>query len=202
MTRVIPLVKYFLIGTALLVLTLAFGWWQVDGPGSGSKPPLRLSLAKSDFDLRDHNGNLVNENTLSARASLVFFGFTFCPDICPTTLAEISNWLNTLNASPDQLNAIFITVDPERDTSSVMRDYVSNFHPSIQGWTGTPSQIANVAAIFGVKYEKQVLTDGDYTMNHSAGVYLFDATGKLAGIIDIHEEQSVAIAKIERLISN
>ena len=202
MRRVHKAANYIFLGTVLLCLTLAFGWWQVDGPGSENKHPLGFSLAKSEFELRDHNGNRVNENSLRGRASLVFFGFTFCPDICPTTLAEISNWLTKLNASSDQLNAIFITVDPERDTPSVMRDYISNFDPSIQGWTGTQAQITNIAAIFGVKYEKQILADGDYTMNHSAGVYLFDATGKLAGIIDIHEEQSVAIAKIERVISN
>ena len=200
--QIYPVEKYVLIGTALLCLTLVFGWWQVDGPGSEDNHPPRFLLAESEFELRDHNGNPVNENTLKGQASLVFFGFTFCPDICPTTLAEISTWLTKLNALPDQLNAIFITVDPERDTSSVMRDYISNFDPLIQGWTGTQAQISKVATIFGIKYEKQVLTDGDYTMNHSAGVYLFDATGKLAGIIDIHEEQSVAIAKIERLISN
>ena len=202
MKRALQASKHVVLAIVFLCLALAFGWWQVDGPGSQKKPPLGFSLAKSEFELRDHNGNRVNENSLKGRASLVFFGFTFCPDICPTTLAEISNWLTKLNASSDQLNAIFITVDPERDTSSVMRDYISNFDPSIQGWTGTQAQISKVAAIFGIKYEKQVLADGDYTMNHSAGVYLFDATGKLAGIIDIHEEQSVAIAKIERLISN
>ena len=91
MKRALQASKHVVLAIAFLCLALAFGWWQVDGPGSQKKPSLGFSLAESEFELRDHNGNLVNENTLRGRTSLVFFGFTFCPDICPTTLAEISN---------------------------------------------------------------------------------------------------------------
>lgn len=96
------------------------------------------------------------------------------------------------------LNTVLITVDPERDTAEAMAKHVGYFHPRIRGWTGTPAQIAQAAEGFQVRYEKVALQSGDYTMNHTAGVFLFDAADALVSIIDYHEPREFALPKIRR----
>ena len=190
------------LGVLTLVGVLAFGWWQVDGPGAdpvaGARP---LPLPAMDFALVDQDGAAVGPSALAGRPSLVFFGFTHCPDICPTTLSEISGWLDELGAEADELNAVFVTVDPERDDVAAMAEYVSYFHPAIQGWTGTPEQIASAAERFRVDYERVPTGDGDYAMNHTAGVFLFDATGRHRSVIDPHEPREFAVPKIRRVLA-
>lgn len=187
-------------GIGVLSLTLFVGWWRVDGPGapeSGGQRPFALS--EMDFRLTDHEGNAVGPETLIGRATMVFFGFTFCPDVCPTTLADISGWLDELGADAERVNVVFITVDPERDTVDAMREYVSYFHPVIRGWTGSPDEIAKAASGFRVIYEK-VPVEGGYTMNHTAGVFLFDTAGRFDSIIDYHEAREFAVPKIRRAL--
>ena len=188
-------------GVLTLVGVLALGWWQVDGPGAdpvaGARP---LPLRAMDFALVDQDGAAVGPDDLAGRPSLVFFGFTHCPDICPTTLSEISGWLDELGTEADELNAVFVTVDPERDDVAAMAEYVSYFHPAIQGWTGTPEQIASAAEGFRVDYERVPTGDGDYAMNHAAGVFLFDATGRHRSVIDPHEPREFAVPKMRRVL--
>ena len=188
-----------LIGVVAPALLLAVGWWQVDGPGAKPKTaPLPLAISEMDFSLSDHEGNPVGPATLIGRPSMVFFGFTFCPDICPTTLADISGWLNLLGADADSMNTVFITVDPARDTAAAMAEYVSYFHPAIRGWTGPDAEIAKAAADFRVKFERVPTEGNGYTMNHTASVFLFDATGRFVSTIDYHEPREVAVPKIRR----
>ena len=183
-------------------VTLFVGWWRVDGPGaSPSAPPLPAALTTMNFDLIDHEGNNVGPDALIGRPSLVFFGFTYCPDICPTTLSDISGWLDALGEDSNGLSTIFITVDPERDTAEAMAKYVGYFDPAIRGWTGNPVEIARAADGFRVTFEKVVIGDGDYTMNHTASVLLYDATGSFAGTIDFHEPQQFAVPKLRRLLA-
>ena len=121
--------------------------------------------------------------------------------ICPTTLSDISGWLDDLGDNVADLNVVFITVDPERDTVDLMAEYVSYFHPSIQGWSGTLDETVRAAAGFRVSFEK-VVTDGeDYTMNHTASVFLFDAQGRFATTIDYHEPREFAVPKIRRILT-
>lgn len=192
----------FLVGTVALVLTLSIGWWRVDGPGrevqEGTRP---LPLTAMDFTLTDHEGQLVDPDTLIGAPSLVFFGFTYCPDICPTTLSDISGWLDDLGSEAEMLNTILITVDPARDTVEAMADYVSYFHPKIRGWTGTPAQIAAAAKGFRVTYENIPIEGGDYTLNHTAGIFLFRADGSFVSTIDYHESREFALPKIRRAMS-
>jgi protein SCO1/2 len=151
-----------------------------------------------DFRLQDHERQPVGPDMLIGRASLVFFGFTFCPDICPTTLSDISGWLDDLEDDAERLNVILITVDPERDTVDAMAEYVGYFHPAIRGWTGPEPQIARAAADFRAIYERVPTESGDYTMNHTASVFLFDPEGRFAGSIDYHEPREFAVPKIRR----
>jgi len=195
------LLRYCILGLGAVAATLFAGWWQVDGPGApdtaitDGRP---LPLTAMDFALTDHEGQPVGPKTLIGRPSLVFFGFTWCPQVCPTTLADISHWLDGLGAESDALQTVLITVDPERDTVAAMAEYVGFFHPQIRGWTGSPDEIARAAEGFRVRYEKVPLDGGDYTMNHTAGVFLFDAEGALVSIIDYHEPREFALPKIRR----
>lgn len=194
------ILSYGAAGLGALGLTLFVGWWRVDGPGAPVAVEQRpVDLTAMDFRLTDHEGNAVGPETLVGRASMVFFGFTFCPDVCPTTLADISGWLDDLGADAERMNVVFITVDPERDTVSAMKEYVGYFHPAIRGWTGSPDEIARAAEGFRVTYEK-VPVEGGYTMNHTAGVFLFNAVGQFVSTIDYHEPREFAVPKIRRTL--
>tara|TARA_R110002110_G_scaffold3665_2_gene18925 strand:- start:4488 stop:5111 length:624 start_codon:yes stop_codon:yes gene_type:complete len=194
------ILSYGAAGLGAIGLTLFVGWWRVDGPGApviaGQRP---VALTAMDFRLTDHEGDAVGPETLIGRASMVFFGFTFCPDVCPTTLADISGWLDDLGADAERMNVGFITVDPERDTVSAMKEYVGYFHPAIRGWTGSPDEVARAAEGFRVTYEK-VPVEGGYTMNHTAGVFLFNAAGRFVSTIDYHEPREFAVPKIRRTL--
>ncbi|WP_299566601.1 SCO family protein [uncultured Sulfitobacter sp.] len=195
--------KFIAIGAVAIVFALFIGWWQVDGPGAGPVSGERpLPLTAMDFNLTDQDGADVSPASLIGQPSLVFFGFTYCPDVCPTTLSDISGWLDDLGTEAEDLNTILITVDPDRDTVETLAEYVSYFHPQIQGWTGSEDQIADAAEGFRATYEKVEGADGGYTMNHTAGVFLFDATGRFVSIIDYHEPREFAVPKIRRAMQD
>lgn len=188
---------------AMLILALFIGWWQVDGPGAKEPAPaaaLPLPRDEMSFSLIDHEGRSVGPQTLSGRPSMVFFGFTYCPDVCPTTLADITGWLDALEADAQRLNVVFITVDPERDTAETMARYVGAFHPAIRGWTGSPDEIARAADDFRARYEKVPTSNGSYTMNHTASVFVFDGSGRFVTTIDYHEPREFAVPKIRRVL--
>ena len=193
--------RYGALGLGAVAATLFAGWWQVDGPGAPDPISGRpMPVSAMDFALIDHEGRPVGPETLIGRASLVFFGFTWCPQVCPTTLADISHWLDGLGTEAEALGVVLITVDPERDSVAAMAEYVGHFHPRIRGWTGSPAEIARAAEGFRVRYEKQPLEGGDYTMNHTASVFIFDAQGALVSIINHHEPREFALPKIRRAI--
>ncbi|SEO12121.1 SCO family protein [Palleronia pelagia] len=192
---------YGAAGAGALLFALFVGWWQVDGPGSpepeGQRP---LALSAMDFSLTDHEGNEVGPETLIGRPAMVFFGFTYCPDVCPTTLSDISGWLDDLGDEADEMSVVFISVDPERDTVDAMSEYVSYFHPAIRGWTGKDEEIAKAVRGFRASYERVPTEGGGYTMNHTASVFLFDAAGRFVTMIDYHEPREFAVPKIRRAL--
>ncbi len=186
-------------GAALAGGVLALGWWQVDGPGAKNPAPLLpLPLSEMSFSMQDHTGKEVTPQGLLGKASLVFFGYTFCPDVCPTTLSDITVWLNELGEDAALLNAIFITVDPERDTQAAMAQYMGYFHPDIRGWRGSLAETDKAIAGFNASYS---LGEGeDYTVEHSSSVFLFQPDGRLAAMIDLHEDREQGLAKIRRVL--
>jgi len=129
---------------------------------------------------------------------LIFFGFTYCPDVCPTTLADISDWLDALGGDARRLDVVFITVDPDRETVEIMAEYVDYFHPAIEGSTGTDDQIAPGVEGFRANYEKVPTEGGDHTLNHTASVFLFDVEGWFVTTINYHEPREFAVPKIRR----
>ena len=197
-----PFLRLGAAALAALGVTLLVGWWQVDGPGAPERPRSALPVPFSEmaFDLTDHQGEPVGPETLIGRPAMVFFGFTHCPDVCPTTLSDISGWLEALGEDAERLEVIFITVDPQRDGVEAMAEYVGYFHPAIRGWTGPEAQVRQAADGFRATFEKVAMEGGDYTMNHTASVFLFDEAGRFVSMIDYHEARETAVPKIRRAI--
>jgi len=196
------LLTYGSAAIGVLALTLFIGWWQVDGPGAPEPIAQRpLPLTQMEFQMADQDGATVGPATLLGNPSMVFFGFTYCPDVCPTTLSDISGWLDDLGDDVAAMSIVFITVDPERDTVAAIAEYVSYFHPAIQGWSGTLEDTAQAAAGFRASYLKVATEGDDYTMNHTASVFLFDAKGEFATTIDYHEQREFAVPKIRRVLA-
>jgi cytochrome oxidase Cu insertion factor (SCO1/SenC/PrrC family) len=137
------------------------------------------ALIGGPFELTDQNGTKVTDQTFKGRLMLIYFGFTYCPDACPTALGIMSAAMDKLDGAADRVVPILITVDPERDTAQVLKDYVSNFHPRMMGLTGTKEQIAQVAKAYRVFYQKAAgPTPDDYLMDHTLLIYLMDGDGK------------------------
>ncbi|RUS63610.1 SCO family protein [Pseudorhodobacter sp. E13] len=162
---------------------------------------LPLPIGEMTWTLTDHLGRSVRPKDWAGRPTIVFFGFTWCPDVCPTTLSDISLWLEELGADADRMIVALISVDPERDTPDVLADYVSNFDPRIMGLTGSADEVAQAAADFRATYRRVDKDAGDYTMDHTAGVFLFHPDGRFASIIDFHEDRRFAVPKIRRTLS-
>lgn len=153
------------------------------------------------FRLVDHLGRQVGSDTFTGKVRLVFFGFTHCPDVCPTGLSLMSQLLEELGADAKDVQALFISVDPERDTVDVLKQYMSVFAGNILGLTGTPEQIASVTGAFSAYFKKVPQPSGGYTVDHTASVYVLDRKGTFRATVDIHERQDVALQKIRRILA-
>ena len=133
-----------------------------------------------DFPLTDHNGQARHITDFAGKVVVVFFGFTQCPDVCPTSMQEMAEVKRMLGKDGDRLQAIFVTVDPERDTADMLKAYMGNFDPSFLALRGTPEQTAAVAKDFKIYFKKvDGKTPTSYTMDHSAGSYIYDTQGRL-----------------------
>lgn len=151
------------------------------------------------FTLVDDTGAQVSEADLKGKPTVMYFGYTFCPEVCPTTLTDLAQWMQMIGQDADRLNYVFVTVDPERDTPKVMHDYVSAFDPRIRGLTGTSEQIAKVAKEYGVYYKRIPTSDGGYVMDHSAVLYMMDPNVRFVGVIPYQEDTAKAVAKLKKL---
>jgi protein SCO1/2 len=152
------------------------------------------------FQLTDQAGQSVTDKTLQGKPTLMFFGFTHCPDICPTSLFEISEVLRAMGTDADRVNALFVSVDPERDTAPVMKDYLSSFDPHLKGLTGNPDAVAKVISDYRVYAKKVPLKDGDYTMDHTALIYLMDRDGKFVSPFNLKRKPEEAAADLKRYL--
>jgi cytochrome oxidase Cu insertion factor (SCO1/SenC/PrrC family) len=171
------------IGTLIgLLIAAGIVWWQISSlpTGSSSGTQTGTALIGGPFSLTDQTGRPVTDADYRGRHMLIYFGFTFCPDVCPTELQVMATALDQLGRQADQVQPLFITVDPDRDTPSQLAGYVSQFHPRMAGLTGTPEQIAAAARAYRVYYSKvpNKENDGYYTMDHSSFVYLMSPDGR------------------------
>jgi protein SCO1/2 len=151
------------------------------------------------FELVDQDGTNVTDRTFAGKPSVVFFGYTSCPDACPTTLSDLSTWLNAIGRDADKLNVLFISVDPGRDTPAHLREFLSSFDPRIRGLTGTEEQIATVAKEYRAYYKRIPLEDGSYTMDHAAVIYLMDRAGRFVNPISLQTDDKIAIERLRSL---
>jgi protein SCO1/2 len=168
--------------------------------GRTPAPIATASAVGGPFTLTDQSGQKFSEQNLAGKPFLIFFGFTNCPDICPTALFDVSEVMRALGKDADKTQALFITVDPERDTAEKLRDYLSSFDKHLVGLTGTPEEIAAVLKTFRV-YAKKVPTEkGDYTMDHTALIYLMDRNGKFVSPFRLNRRPEESAAELRRYL--
>jgi protein SCO1/2 len=186
--------------TSVVVVVLATGVLEREIPAGSAGST--VGSVGGPFTLIGTDGQTVTEADFAGRPRAMFFGFTHCPDVCPTTLAEADAWLKALGPAGDDLKIVFVSVDPERDTPELMKNYLSAFDPRIVGLTGTPEQIAAVTKAYRVYARKVELDDGDYTMDHSAAVLLFDKNGDFSGTVDYRDPQEKAVEKLKAVVGS
>jgi len=191
--RVLALFSAFTTSLAFFlgIILYATNYQGASGGSSGIGGP---------FKLIDQDGKLITDQDLKGRPFLVFFGYRHCPDICPTTLFEISEVMRALDKDADRINALFITVDPERDTPAGMKDYLSSFDPHIRGATGDRRAIDAVEKEYRVYAKKVPGKDGDYSMDHSALVYLMDKQGHFVAPFRLDRKPEAAAADLRRYL--
>ena len=188
------------LGAFLAGLVLFFGAILLVTGYAPSPIGQAVAAVGGPFRLEDQNGKPVTDGDMKGKPFLVFFGFTHCPDICPTTLFDMSQLMKELGPDADRTGVLFITVDPERDTQKVMKDYLSNFDPHVRGLTGDPAAVnAAIKAYRG--YAKKVpLENGDYTMDHTALVYLMDKNGHFIAPFDVSRTPAAEAADLRRYL--
>jgi protein SCO1/2 len=179
-----------------LVVGLVVVLWLLGGLRGVTAP----SAIGGPFRLTDQAGQAVTEKNLQGKPTLIFFGFTHCPDVCPTSLFEISEVLRAMGKDADRVNAYFISVDPERDTAAAMKDYLSSFDPHLKGLTGDSDAVAKVISGFRVYAKKVPLKDGDYTMDHTALIYLMDRDGKFVAPFNLKRPPEEAAKDLKRYL--
>jgi protein SCO1 len=186
-----PVIAAFLAGLVLVLGGVLAAATYLPGRQAAS-----LGVIGAPFRLEDQSGKPVSEQDLQGRPYLVFFGYTHCPDVCPATLFEISEVMRALGRDADRAGALFITVDPERDTPAVLKDYLSNFDPHLRGLTGDPAAVAAALKAYRVYAKKVPLDGGDYTMDHTAMVYLMDKDGRFVAPFNLKQTPEAAAAQL------
>jgi protein SCO1/2 len=194
-TRLLLILSAFIAGLVLCfaVVLLVTG----RGPSPLANPTAAIG---GPFKLTDQNGSPISDRDLKGRPFLVFFGFTHCPEVCPTALAEISQVMDKLGPDAEKVNALFVTVDPERDTPAVLKDYLTSFNPRLLGVGGDADALAAVAKAYRVYYKKVPLKDGDYTMDHTAIVYLMDKNGQFVSPFNLRRRPEELAAELRRYL--
>ena len=180
---------------AALLSLIIYGQWT----GEGVKQ--NFGTFGAPFKLASTKGGELDSQTLSGKPYGIFFGFTHCPEVCPTTLFEMSASLKELGDSAKDFRLLFITVDPGRDTMPIVKDYHSNFDPRIEGLVPSVEQLPKLARDFHVYYKKEPTSDGSYTMDHTATLFLMDKSGQLKSTISFDENRGTRTTKLKNLMA-
>ncbi len=187
--RILVVLAAFLAGAFALT-----GAVMMLAPAEKTRP----STVGGPFELVNQDGKTVTDADFRGKPLLVFFGFTHCPDICPTTLFEVSEVLNRLGKDAEKVNAIFVTVDPERDTPEKLKLYLSSFHPRISALSGSEAQVEAVKKAYFVYAKRVPLEGGSYTMDHTSVVYLMDKEGRFVAPFNLKRDADAAAGDLRR----
>ncbi|MDA4846470.1 SCO family protein [Hoeflea poritis] len=186
----------------IAILGAAFAWLAFEW--SRSDTALAENPYGVAFQLVDQTGAPITEAAFQDKPTALFFGFTHCPEVCPTTLFEMDGWLQAVDPDGDRINAYFVTVDPERDTHDILGQYISNVTKRVVGITGEPEKVRAMAKGFNVYFKRvpidQESGDDDYTMDHFASIFLLGDGGRFKSTIAYGENSDIAIKKLENLI--
>ncbi len=198
MLRTFRFLLWALIAVLGGLVVLAVSGVRLPGMRQGALP-LTAAIG-GPFTLPVTSGGTLSSDALKGRPFAIFFGFTFCPDVCPTTLLDMSNTIKALGPDADRMNYVFVSVDPARDTVEQLKLYLSSFDPHIVGISGTEAQVADLARAYRVFFEKVPTKEG-YTINHTATTYLMDARGAFHSTLAYQENSDVVLKKLRRLIA-
>jgi protein SCO1/2 len=193
--RVMLVAGAFLTGLVLCFAVILLVSGRVSAPSVS-----QVASIGGPFSLTDQNGSTVTDRDLKGHPFLVFFGFTHCPDVCPTALFEVSEIMRALGPDADRVRVLFVTVDPERDTPAMLKDYLSSFDPRLSALTGDPEAVAAVAKAYRVYYKKVPLSEGGYTMDHTAIVYLMNKDGHFVSPFNIKRSPELAAAELRKYL--
>ena len=191
-SHILLVTSAFLAGLVIFLGVFFYATGNLNSGGSGA------SAIGGPFTLTDHNGKTITDRDLKGKPFLVFFGFTHCPDVCPTSLFEMSELMQALGKDADKTNAVFITVDPERDTPAVLKDYLSSFDPHVIGATGDRQQIEAAEKAYRVYAKKVPGDNGDYSMDHTALIYLMDKQGRFVAPFSLKRSPQEAAAELRK----
>jgi protein SCO1/2 len=189
-----------LIIVAAFAVSLAIGLGITLWLTGGLAKVATASAIGGPFQLVDQTGQPVSDKNLKGKPTIIFFGFTHCPDVCPTALFEMSEILRAMGDDAKRVNAFFVSVDPERDTQQIMKDYLSSFDPNLKGLTGSPEATAQIITGYRVYAKKVPLKDGDYTMDHTALIYLLDRDGRFVAPFNIKRRPEEAAADLKKYL--
>lgn len=190
---------FLVLGIVVAMALVATLFWEFGRGGDGASAGGETVLVKP-FELTDMHGKTVTERDFLGSPTLYFFGFTHCPDVCPTQLGAMSVWLHDLGDDANRLKVLFVSVDYERDTPEKLAEYMQAFDSRIMAATGTAEQIENMAKNFMIYYAKVPLKNGDYTMNHTASVLMVDEKGNFKGILPMGGKDEEAEARLRELV--
>ena len=179
-----------------LVVGLLVLFWAMGGVSKVAQP----AAIGGPFQLTDQAGKAFTDKDLKGKPTLIFFGYTHCPDVCPTSLFELSEVLRAMGKDADKVNAVFISVDPQRDTPATMKDYLSSFDPHLEGLSGDPAETAKVITSYRVYAKKVPTKDGDYTMDHTALIYLMDRDGRFVSPFNLKRSPEEAATELKRYL--
>jgi protein SCO1/2 len=193
--RIIRIILWVLVVAAAAAMAYLYIFDDKITQVSGDKLGGEFSLVRQD-------GKPVTDKDLLGKPHAMFFGFTNCPEVCPTTLYEMSTWLEELGEDANGINVYFMTVDPERDTAEILADYLTSFDARITGITGNRKELEQTLRSYRVYFKRVELEDGDYSMDHTATIYLLDANGKFTGSISYGEDGKSAVAKLRKLLKS
>lgn len=184
-------------GVVVCALAGYWLWWALDGGPERGRPSVG-----GPFELIDGDGRRVTERDFEGRHMLVYFGYTFCPDVCPTTLFNASAALDEIGpALASKVRLVFVSIDPERDTPEVVKEYAAHFHPGTAGLTGTPEQVAAAARAWRIYYRKAAPDeDGDYLVDHSSILFLMDGDGRYVTHFGHEASAADMAAALKRLL--